>query len=84
MFRVRYLNVDELDRSLNYADFVKLVEDLSRENRTTGPDQSEKKIKFTQLNHHRLKRINKTLKLEHETVEVFQNFHGRFLWLVIV
>ncbi|MBS0000114.1 MAG: thioredoxin family protein [Cyclobacteriaceae bacterium] len=84
MITVRYLNVNELVHSFSYNEFIQLVENLSEQNRTTGPDQSEKKLKFTLLNHHRLKRINKTLKLELDTLVAFQNFQGRLTWLVIV
>jgi hypothetical protein len=78
------MNVDELESSFSYDDFVRLVNDLADQNKTTGPDQSERKLKFTQLNHHRLKRINKTLRLDLETLISFQNFQGKLTWLVIV
>lgn len=84
MITVKYLNADELERSFSFDDFVRLVSDLSEQNRTTGPDQSERKLKFTQLNHHRLKRISKTLRLDFETLISFQNFHNKLNWLVIV
>jgi hypothetical protein len=84
MIAVKYLNANDLDRSFSYDDFVRVVEELAAENRTTGPDQSEKKLNFTRLNHHRLKRINKTLKLDLETLVSLQNFRGKLTWLVLV
>ncbi len=47
-------------------------------------EQSEKHIHFTHLNLHRIRRINKTLKLELDTLIAFQNFHQKLIWLVIV
>lgn len=84
MITVRYLNVSDLDQSFTYTDFMNLMENLVEQKSTTGNDSSEKHINFTHLNLHRLRRINKTLKLELETLIAFQNFHRKLTWLVIV
>jgi hypothetical protein len=84
MITVRYLNVSELDHSLSYSEFLDLCEKLAVQHATTGRDQSEKHIHFTHLNVHRLRRINKTLKLELDTLIAFQNFNPKLIWLVIV
>ena len=84
MITVRYLNPNELDHSCSYTEFLDLCEKLALQKATTGEDQSEKHIHFTNLNVHRLRRINKTLKLELDTLIAFQNFNHKLIWLVIV
>lgn len=84
MITVRYLNVNELNHSFSYTEFLDLCEKLAVQHATTGYDQSEKHIHFTHLNAHRLRRITKTLKLELDTLIAFQNFNSKIIWLVIV
>lgn len=84
MITVRYLNVNDLDQAFTYSEFLELCENLVIHRATTGNEQSEKHIHFTNLNVHRLRRINKTLKLELDTLITFQNFNRKLIWLVIV
>jgi hypothetical protein len=84
MITVRYLNARELDQTFTFSEFLELCENLAANQATTGNEQSEKHIHFTKLNVHRLRRINKTLKLELDTLIAFQNFNRKIIWLVIV
>jgi len=78
------LNAKELDQAFTFSEFLELCENLATKQATTGNEQSEKHIHFTNLNVHRLRRINKTLKLELDTLIAFQNFNRKIIWLVIV
>lgn len=84
MITVRYLNVNELDQTFTYSEFLELCKNLAMNQATTGIEQSEKHIHFTNLNVHRLRRINKTLKLELDTLITFQNSNRKLIWLIIV
>lgn len=50
----------------DYGSYIRLVEQLVLENSTTGIDQSGMLVAFTALNLKRMKRLNKTLRIDPE------------------
>ena len=50
-----------LQKAMTYAAYTKLIADLLAEGHTTGPDQSEAFIHYTQLNQQRMHRIEKSM-----------------------
>ena len=49
-----------LEKAISYEAYVKLMDDLLAEGKTTGPNQSEAFIHYTQLNQQRMHRLEKT------------------------
>jgi hypothetical protein len=61
------MNFDKiLTKSMPYASYKKLLSDLMLQNKTTGPDQSESMVEYARVNLHRIKRLEKTIKLDSE------------------
>ncbi len=55
-----------LNKSMPYAQYRQLISDLLLQNKTTGPDQSESLVEYARVNLHRIKRLEKTIKLDSE------------------
>ncbi len=73
-----------LNASMTYDEYVQLTADLAAQNKSSGntPDD-EDLANFTMLNDRRLKRWNKTLKLDTEIKEIISNQIKNLVWLVL-
>ncbi|QBA65118.1 thioredoxin family protein [Muriicola soli] len=69
--------------AMTYDEFRELVADLAKEHGTTGPEQSEAYKNYTELNHRRMKRWDKTLKVSDAYRSKIEDYNGKVVWLVI-
>lgn len=74
---------NSVEKSFSYAEFMDLMTELVAEKRTTGGDQSEAMVQFTQLNHQRMKRLDKTLSLSEDEKKSIERNQQKQLWIVI-
>jgi hypothetical protein len=72
-----------INKAMSYADYRKMGEKLHAANKTTGPDQSETMVNYSKMNEHRMKRLDKTIVLSAEIIEVVQAIKSPQTWLVI-
>ena len=72
-----------LKKSLSYAEYVKLIDDLLLEGKTTGPNQSYAMFNYGKLNRQRMHRLEKTVELDAETVFSIRSLDVNWIWLVI-
>ncbi len=73
-----------LSKSISYNEYVQLTADLTAENKSTGNDpDNEALANYTMLNDRRLKRWNKTLKVDQEITEIASNQSKNLVWLVL-
>lgn len=72
-----------LSRTFSYTEYLELVDQLVKEGKTTGPNQSESLIEYTVLNQRRLLRLNKTIKLQPDLVGLLQNNTTPQTWYVL-
>ena len=49
-----------LDNSMTYSEYIKLIDDLLLDGKTTGPNQSEAMYGYAKLNRQRMHRLEKT------------------------
>jgi len=77
------LVIQSLESATSYPDYRALVEENVANATTTGPEQSEALSNYTLLNHTRMKRLDKTVKIGKEIQQKFENFNGNQTWLVI-
>lgn len=66
-----------------YEEYRSLIHELAEKGRATGPDQSENLIQFSQLNDQRMKRLDKTIKINPEAAEKLNAVQKKLIWLVI-
>ncbi|MEL4306588.1 thioredoxin family protein [Joostella sp. CR20] len=79
---VRVLIKEGLKKSYTYADYRALVEQLVLENKSTGVEQTEALSNYSMLNHKRMKRLDKTVKLLESVQEKLKSFNRKVTWLV--
>ncbi|NCP83863.1 MAG: thioredoxin family protein [Bacteroidetes bacterium] len=72
-----------LDSALSWNEFYALSEQLVAEHRTTGSNQSETLLKYTELNWVRMHRIAKTLSILPEIREKIESLTESYIALVI-
>jgi hypothetical protein len=72
-----------LKDSFSYQEYRDFVTDLAKEDKTTGHEQREDLIHYTQLNEARLHRLDKTIQVVDQVKTVLQNLSKEYTWLVI-
>ncbi|MDC6388187.1 thioredoxin family protein [Maribacter sp. PR1] len=70
-------------KGMSYQQYRLLVQKLALEKKSTGPIQTESLIDYTMLNDRRMKRWDKVLKLDDETVLKIKKVNQRINWLVL-
>lgn len=79
----KILNKNVLD-GMSYQAYTELVKQLISEGKSTGPEQTEQRIEFTKLNASRMRRLDKTIKIQKEVISAFQAVKTKNTWLVIL
>jgi hypothetical protein len=72
-----------LQNSYSYNEYRTLVSNLISEGKSTGHEQSTALLHYSELNEVRMKRFEKTLKLDLEVEKALQNLKSKQTWLVI-
>lgn len=72
-----------IEKSLTYAEYLKLIDDLLAEGKTTGENQSEAMFNYGKLNRQRMIRLEKTVLLNENLREKVQNNQRKMIWLII-
>jgi len=72
-----------LQKSMSYQEYRDLIKQLANKNGTTGFDKNEALVGYTKLNERRMKRWDKTLKLNEQAIEATQSLQDHVTWLVI-
>lgn len=70
-------------KALTYPEFRGLTESLVYEGKTTGANQSEAYLEYTRLNHQRMNRWDKTLKISPRMTELVRTISESQVWIVI-
>ncbi len=82
------IEIDELikkgiDNSYSYEEYRTLVSDLLKESKSTGHQQSEALTNYSMLNDRRMKRLDKTLKIDPSIENTFSKMEANITWLVL-
>lgn len=72
-----------IDKSMTYAEYIKLIDDLLLDGKTTGENQSEAMFNYGKLNRQRMHRLEKTVHLNDSLKTLAQNAHRKMIWLII-
>lgn len=68
---------------MTYTEYIKLIDDLLMDGKTTGPNQSEAMFNYGKLNRQRMHRLEKTVKLNESVIEKARNVQRKMIWLII-
>jgi hypothetical protein len=72
-----------LENSYTYQEYRTLVESLLKEGRSTSKDDSEMMVNYSKLNHSRMKRLDKTVKLPQDVIEKVESINKPIEWIVL-
>jgi hypothetical protein len=72
-----------IEKSMTYAEYIKLIDDLLLDGKTTGPNQSEAMFNYGKLNRQRMHRLEKTVVLNDLIREKAQKIDRPMIWLII-
>ena len=72
-----------IEKSITFADYLKLIDDLLAAGKTTGENQSEAMFNYGKLNRQRMKRLEKTVELNESLKKKASAVNRKMLWLII-
>ncbi len=72
-----------IENSYSYEEYKQLVSDLLSEGKSTGHEQSEALTNYSMLNDRRMRRLDKTLKINDTIKEAFSKVDSKITWLVL-
>ena len=74
---------EALGKAITYDTYRTLVGELAEQGSNTGAEQTEALANYTQLNHKRMKRWDKTFKVTEETKERLGALKDKITWVVL-
>lgn len=74
---------EKLTNTITYTQYRELIDKLLAENKTTGTNHSPEMVEYTRLNLHRMSRMEKTVKLDDELVQVLLSVQTKMIWVVL-
>ncbi|MEM9075896.1 MAG: thioredoxin family protein [Bacteroidota bacterium] len=77
------LVVSGIEKGMTYDAYRELVNNLAKNRATTGSEQLESLINYTELNDRRMARWDKTLKISDENKEAIANLNSNLVFLVL-
>jgi hypothetical protein len=72
-----------IEKAMSFEQYIALIDKLLAEGKTTGENQSENYIYFGKLNRQRMKRLEKTVKLDETFVEKIRAVNRPLIWLIL-
>ncbi len=72
-----------VEKCITFAEYLKLIDDLLAEGKTTGENQSETMFNYGKLNRQRMKRLEKTIELNESLKDAARKNNRKMIWLII-
>ena len=72
-----------LEMGMSFGEYVKVIDDLLVEGRTTGPKQSEAMLNYGKLNRQRMHRLEKTVELREDAGAAARKVGRKVIWLIL-
>lgn len=72
-----------IEKSMTYAEYIKLIDDLLLDGKTTGENQSEAMFNYGKLNRQRMHRLEKTIQIGESLKDKARNVTRKMIWLII-
>ncbi len=72
-----------IEKSMAYAEYIVLIDELLAEGKTTGPNQSEAMFNYGKLNRQRMKRLGNTVELNKSLAEKMRKVGRKMIWLIL-
>ena len=78
-----HFSPEQITRSYSFDAYKSLVADLVTQGKTSGPEQREDLVHYTELNARRMKRIEKTTTLTADLMGTLSQLNESLTWIVI-
>jgi len=72
-----------IEKSMTFAEYIKLIDDLLLDGKTTGENQSDAMFNYGKLNRQRMHRLEKTALLNESLREKARKINRKQIWLII-
>lgn len=72
-----------IEKSRTFAEYLKLIDELLAQGKTTGTNQSEAMFNYGKLNRQRMKRLEKTIVLNESLKKKAAGVERKMFWLII-
>jgi len=74
---------NSLNDSYSYLEYRKKVSDLLAQGRSSGNEQSDDLLHYSQLNEARMNRLEKTIAVPHDIQTSLSQLNKKYIWLVL-
>lgn len=74
---------EKLSQGLTYSEYRKLIDDLLRDQKTTGNDHSTDMLEKTKLNVYRMNRIDSKIKLFDLLADKLNSINNKYVWVLL-
>ena len=74
---------EHLAKAITYTQYRELIDTLLAENKTTGTNHSEAMVEYTRMNAQRMRRVEKTTKLDNELVDLMLRVQNKMIWVIL-
>ncbi len=72
-----------IEKSMDYAEYIALIDELLAKGKTTGENQSVAMFNYGKLNRQRMKRLGNTIKLNESLAENVRQIERKMIWLIL-
>lgn len=72
-----------IEKSMTFAEYIKLIDDLLLDGKTTGTNQSDAMFNYGKLNRQRMHRLEKTVSLNESLKEKARKINRKQIWLIV-
>lgn len=77
------INRSVIENAYTYEEYRELINNLLLKGKTTGENHSEAMIHYTNMNTHRMRRIDKRVELIEPLKERLENIQKKMTWLIL-
>lgn len=74
---------EHVEKAFTYTQYREMIDKRLAENKTTGTNHSPDMVEYTRMNLFRMLRMEKTVELDDELVQVLLSVQTKMIWLLI-
>lgn len=74
---------DHINNAFTYREYREMIDSLLKQGKTTGENHSEEMIHYTNMNVHRMNRLDKRTELNEELVSKLKEIERQQVWLLL-
>jgi len=80
---MKELIASSIQKAISYEEYRQLVSHKVEQQQTTGPNQTEALAEYTRLNDYRMRRLDKTIRLNDRSIHALNLIKEPVTWLVL-